>query len=164
MGSSQYCVCCHRNRHLIVSLLFLLISSLTQVRFVAEGRAISKLVEAAPVRIIYIQSHHALPYFFLTKHYFQNSGTQNFKFYAQKGMEEEKMVVMTSMIGSRPPKCERMCSSCRNCEPVQVPVTTRAVGHRASHFSAIAYSKGDDISNYKPISWKCKCGNLIFNP
>lgn len=129
MGSSQYCVCCHRNRHLIISLLFLLISSLTQVRFVAEGRAISKLVEAAP-----------------------------------KGMEEEKMVVMTSMIGSRPPKCERMCSSCRNCEPVQVPVTTRAVGHRASHFSAIAYSKGDDISNYKPISWKCKCGNLIFNP
>ncbi|ESR46934.1 hypothetical protein CICLE_v10003474mg [Citrus x clementina] len=74
------------------------------------------------------------------------------------------MVVMTSMIGSRPPKCERMCSSCRNCEPVQVPVTTRAVGHRASHFSAIAYSKGDDNSNYKPISWKCKCGNLIFNP
>ncbi|KAJ4701550.1 EPIDERMAL PATTERNING FACTOR-like protein 2 [Melia azedarach] len=129
MGSSQNYVCCHRNRHLIFSLLFLLASGLTQVRFMAEGRAISKLVEAA-----------------------------------QKGFEAEKMVVMTSMIGSRPPKCERRCSSCTHCEAVQVPVATQAVGHKRSHFSAVAYSRGDDISNYKPMSWKCKCGNLIFDP
>ncbi|CAI0464227.1 unnamed protein product [Linum tenue] len=23
---------------------------------------------------------------------------------------------------------------------------------------------GEDYSNYKPMSWKCKCGNSIFNP
>ncbi|KAK1554451.1 hypothetical protein Q3G72_012352 [Acer saccharum] len=132
MGSSQNCLCCHRNRHLILFLLFLLVSCLsTQVSFMVEGRAISKLTEAT-----------------------------------QKGMgeEDEKMVVMMSMIGSRPPKCERRCNSCGHCEAVQVPVTTQAQGRRRSHFSQVDHSRGDDITNYKPMSWKCKCGNRFFDP
>ncbi|KAE8684546.1 hypothetical protein F3Y22_tig00111127pilonHSYRG00001 [Hibiscus syriacus] len=48
MNSSTNYVCCHRNRHLIVPLLFLLISSLTQVTFMAaEGRSLSRLLEVA---------------------------------------------------------------------------------------------------------------------
>ncbi|KAH7567582.1 hypothetical protein ACOSP7_010439 [Xanthoceras sorbifolium] len=134
MGSSQNCLCCHRNRHLSLPLLFLLVSSFsTQVRFIAEGRAISKLITEAAQK---------------------------------KGMEEEKMVAVTrSVIGSGPPKCERRCYSCGHCKAVQVPVTTQAQGRRkGSHFTQVAYSRGDDISNYKPMSWKCKCGNLFFNP
>lgn len=39
MGSSEICIFHHRNRHLLISLLsLLLISSLTQVRFMAEGK------------------------------------------------------------------------------------------------------------------------------
>ncbi|KAK4851866.1 hypothetical protein QYF36_019032 [Acer negundo] len=133
MGSSQNCLCCYRNRHLILSLLFLLVSCLsTQVSFMVEGRAISKLIEAT-----------------------------------QKGMDEEdheKKVVMMNMIGSRPPKCERRCNSCGHCEAVQVPVTTQAQGRKRSHFSQVDYSRGDDITNYKPMGWKCKCGNRFFNP
>ncbi|XP_022752672.1 EPIDERMAL PATTERNING FACTOR-like protein 2 [Durio zibethinus] len=131
MSSAPNSVCCHRNRHLIVSLLFLLVSSLTQVRFIAaEGRSLSTLLEVA-----------------------------------QKGIEEEKTLVMRSLLGSRPPRCERRCSSCPHCEAIQVPVTTQSQNPQfsAAVFST-AYSRGDDISNYKPLSWKCKCGNQIFNP
>ncbi|XVF36492.1 hypothetical protein REPUB_Repub19eG0063100 [Reevesia pubescens] len=135
MSCSPNSVCCHRNRHLIVSFLFLLVSSFSQVRFMAaEGRSLSRFFEVAD----------------------------------QKGIEEEKTLVMRSLIGSRPPRCERRCSSCPHCEAIQVPVTTQSQNRRTRQFSAaifsIAYSRGEDISNYKPMSWKCKCGNLIFNP
>lgn len=137
MGSPQFFSFSNRNIRLIIPLLFLLLSSSTLLMFVAEGRAITKLqlLEAA-----------------------QSEG------------EDEKTVVRTTqVIGSTPPRCERRCSSCGHCEAVQVPVTTQVHGHSRSHLSAaetsnIAYSRGDDVSNYKPMSWKCKCDNLILNP
>ncbi|EEF52209.1 EPIDERMAL PATTERNING FACTOR-like protein 2 [Ricinus communis] len=135
MGSAQFCYFCNRNRHLTISLLFLLLSCSTLVRFVAEGRAIPKPLESE----------------------------------TQKEEMDEKMAVRSRVIGSTPPRCDRRCNSCGHCEAVQVPVTTRIVSHkRSAHLSTaisnIAYSRGDGISNYKPMSWKCKCGNLIFNP
>ena len=77
------------------------------------------------------------------------------------------MVVMRNQIGSRPPRCQRRCSSCGHCEAVQVPIVPQLHSHRTSHFYAaptVEYSRGDYISNYKPMTWKCKCGNAIFNP
>ncbi|XP_038718448.1 EPIDERMAL PATTERNING FACTOR-like protein 2 [Tripterygium wilfordii] len=143
MGRTQNWLCCHRSRHLIISVLLLLVSSLTQVRFIAAGRGIRQLKETALVR------EHSPMY--SPKH------------------EEKKIVVVRSLIGSSPPRCERRCSNCGHCEAVQVPVTTKVNGHyRRSSFVArtpiVAYSRGEDISNYKPMSWKCKCGDLIFNP
>ncbi|KAG2400083.1 EPIDERMAL PATTERNING FACTOR-like protein [Vigna angularis] len=90
---------------------------------------------------------------------------------AQKDMKKpEPMMVEKSQIGSRPPKCERRCSTCEHCEAVQVPVAPQIQPHR-SHFSpakattVVSYSsRGDDLSNYKPMSWKCKCGDYLFNP
>ncbi|XP_059630275.1 EPIDERMAL PATTERNING FACTOR-like protein 2 [Cornus florida] len=138
MGCLHTCICCQRRRHLIISLLFLLVSSLTLVRFMAEGRTISKLVE----------SH-------------------------QMG-REERVVVMRSLIGSSPPRCERKCSSCGHCEAIQVPVVPQFNGHNMMIMSnglhlvatvpTIEYARGDYISNYKPMCWKCKCGELLFNP
>ncbi|GMI77294.1 hypothetical protein HRI_001398700 [Hibiscus trionum] len=120
--------CSPSNKHLIVSLLFLLVSSWSKVTFMAaEGRSLSGLLE--------------------------------------KGMEEEKAMVMRNLIGSRPPRCETRCSSCPHCEAIQVPITTQS---KNRHFSdamfSVAYSRGNDVSNYKPMCWKCKCGNMIFNP
>lgn len=89
-------------------------------------------------------------------------------------MNEEEVV--ESDIGSRPPKCELRCNSCGHCEAVQVPITTPITkGHiikrrqhshsaAATYSSSIAYARGDGTSNYKPMSWKCKCGDIIFNP
>ncbi|KAK9069496.1 hypothetical protein SSX86_011400 [Deinandra increscens subsp. villosa] len=73
------------------------------------------------------------------------------------------------LIGSRPPRCEKTyCSNCGHCEAVQVPIvpkymrtTQRALGTTPK---SILDSRGDDISNYKPMCWKCKCGDFMFNP
>ncbi|RVX22500.1 hypothetical protein VitviT2T_027392 [Vitis vinifera] len=86
---------------------------------------------------------------------------------AQTYKGREEMVVMRNQIGSRPPRCQRRCSSCGHCEAVQVPIVPQLHSHRTSHFYAaptVEYSRGDYISNYKPMTWKCKCGNAIFNP
>ncbi|XP_021888809.1 EPIDERMAL PATTERNING FACTOR-like protein 2 [Carica papaya] len=137
MGSSQNCIFCRTTtRHLIISLLLLLVSSFTQVTFVAEARAISELINATQ------KADH----------------------------EEDKVMMMVrrNLIGSAPPRCERRCKSCEHCEAIQVPVTNVNQNRRRSHYTSatlsIPDSRGDDVSNYKPISWKCKCGNFIFNP
>ncbi|KAJ7965904.1 EPIDERMAL PATTERNING FACTOR-like protein 2 [Quillaja saponaria] len=133
MGSSQNCNCCQKYRHTVIYLLILFAStsSLTQVRFFAEGRAISKVIEAA-----------------------------------QKSMREQRVAAVSRIqIGSRPPRCERRCSACEHCEAVQVPVAPQVhFDRRERDIPTIAYSGGNDYSNYKPISWKCKCGDLFFNP
>ncbi|PQQ10134.1 EPIDERMAL PATTERNING FACTOR-like protein 2 [Prunus yedoensis var. nudiflora] len=80
---------------------------------------------------------------------------------------EEKKVIVRGQIGSRPPRCERRCSSCGHCEAIQVPANpqVKSGNKNSSVASTIAYARGDEnSSNYKPMSWKCKCGNSIFNP
>ncbi|WOL15395.1 hypothetical protein Cni_G24176 [Canna indica] len=74
--------------------------------------------------------------------------------------EEEEKVLAKPLMGSRPPRCEMRCNSCVHCEPVQVPVVplTGIKFWRAST-SGVDYS-----SNYKPMSWKCKCGDMFFDP
>nr|XP_043637170.1 EPIDERMAL PATTERNING FACTOR-like protein 2 [Erigeron canadensis] len=61
------------------------------------------------------------------------------------------------MIGSRPPRCEwkKYCGWCGKCEAIQVPI----IGPRPRKTT-----RRDDISNYKPMGWKCKCGDFTFNP
>ncbi|KAI3462648.1 hypothetical protein Pfo_019311 [Paulownia fortunei] len=82
-----------------------------------------------------------------------------------KTVNEDKSI-LRAQIGSRPPRCDRRCSSCGHCEAIQVPTNpqTRNRTRNSTAVPVIAYARGDDSSNYKPMSWKCKCGNLIFNP
>ncbi|KAJ0753229.1 putative EPIDERMAL PATTERNING FACTOR-like protein [Helianthus annuus] len=73
------------------------------------------------------------------------------------------------LIGSRPPRCEKIyCRNCSHCEAVQVPVVPKYISatQQASGTTprSIFNSRGDDISNYKPMCWKCKCGDFLFNP
>ncbi|XP_062188106.1 EPIDERMAL PATTERNING FACTOR-like protein 2 [Phragmites australis] len=77
-----------------------------------------------------------------------------------------------ALIGSRPPRCERLCISCGHCEAVQVPIvpqdhhkgatTTRA--HQEHEVTAMFTFRVNGITNYKPLSWKCKCGGTILDP
>lgn len=86
--------------------------------------------------------------------------------HAEVAKEEEVgdgVVSVSSMIGSRPPRCERRCIACGHCEAIQVPVVPPQGRKRLSNHAAIN-SRSDDTSNYKPMSWKCKCGNRILNP
>ncbi|CAM8989360.1 unnamed protein product [Rhodiola kirilowii] len=85
-----------------------------------------------------------------------------------QGMGEEEARIMRSQIGSRPPRCEGRCYSCGHCEAIQVPtnpqVAVTKLARAGVSSTTTAYSRGDYGSNYKPMSWKCKCGNSIFNP
>lgn len=82
-------------------------------------------------------------------------------------VKEEKLIER-ALIGSSPPRCEGRCRNCGHCEAIQVPIVPQQ-GFPRSHFvkhstPTLAYSRGDGVSNYKPMSWKCKCGDSIFNP
>ncbi|TKY55578.1 EPIDERMAL PATTERNING FACTOR protein 2 [Spatholobus suberectus] len=90
--------------------------------------------------------------------------TQKLSDFHQTVSEDKTM--LRPQIGSRPPKCERRCRSCGHCEAIQVPTNPQEQNRKknSSKFSTIAYARVGDNSNYKPMSWKCKCGNLIFNP
>ncbi|XP_020091476.1 EPIDERMAL PATTERNING FACTOR-like protein 2 [Ananas comosus] len=77
---------------------------------------------------------------------------------------EEKTGSLRALIGSRPPRCEGRCMSCGRCEAVQMPVIPqekRADG-KDDFYKVVSFK--DDGSNYKPLGWKCKCGDIIFNP
>ncbi|VVB09864.1 unnamed protein product [Arabis nemorensis] len=87
-----------------------------------------------------------------------------------KGLEDQdQKMMMRGLIGSRPPRCERVrCRSCGHCEAIQVPTNPQTKFHHSPSTSSeiidLDYIRGDDNSNYKPMSWKCKCGNSIYNP
>ncbi|CAN4083084.1 unnamed protein product [Withania somnifera] len=119
---------------LTITLLIIIISSLSQLTFKAEGR-------------ILLDTHR--------------TDGQRVK---------KRAMFMRSQIGSRPPRCEKRCGSCGHCEAIQVPTNPQITFGNKNHTinnnnkKVIVYARDSDNSNYKPMSWKCKCGNLIFNP
>ncbi|KAG6593393.1 Polygalacturonase, partial [Cucurbita argyrosperma subsp. sororia] len=68
--------------------------------------------------------------------------------------EQKKMV-----IGSRPPGCENKCKSCRPCMAAAV-----VPAHRKKWFKAFVPSSGVEDDSYYLLSWKCRCGNKIYQP
>uniref|UniRef100_A0ACD5U9C9 Uncharacterized protein n=1 Tax=Avena sativa TaxID=4498 RepID=A0ACD5U9C9_AVESA len=96
-----------------------------------------------------------------------------------KEQEEEARVEMVkmerrSLIGSRPPRCERVCMSCGHCEAVQVPIVPQHHKKKAGQEQPVAsaigaamlttYRVNGGVSDYKPLSWKCRCGGIILDP
>ncbi|MCL7048458.1 hypothetical protein MKW94_017539 [Papaver nudicaule] len=91
-------------------------------------------------------------------------------------MEDEK-----SRLGSTPPSCYNRCNNCNPCMAVQVPTPIRdrlkpGLLHRlvpsmkkneekkAESLYSNEATGNDQYTNYKPLGWKCRCGNHIFNP
>ncbi|KAL1824202.1 hypothetical protein ACET3Z_010980 [Daucus carota] len=81
---------------------------------------------------------------------------------------QEEKLSLRGKIGSKPPQCENRCATCGHCEAIQIPTphTKRSKNDNSTgRVYKITYSRSDiDNSNYKPMSWKCKCGNIILNP
>ncbi|KAJ3675654.1 hypothetical protein LUZ60_004696 [Juncus effusus] len=75
---------------------------------------------------------------------------------------KDERIMEVELIGSRPPRCEGRCSSCGHCEAVQVPIAPQ--NKLVNFFHGVIYSRGDETTNYKPLNWKCKCGDVIINP
>ncbi|KAL6637152.1 hypothetical protein ACP70R_024724 [Stipagrostis hirtigluma subsp. patula] len=96
--------------------------------------------------------------------------------------EEKGIAGIGGVIGSRPPSCEGRCRSCGHCEAVQVPISPQELQRRkkqqlgnGGRAAAAATAAGggrartmpasyEDHSNYKPLSWRCKCGRHILDP
>ncbi|OWM65642.1 EPIDERMAL PATTERNING FACTOR-like protein 1 [Punica granatum] len=79
-------------------------------------------------------------------------------------------------LGSTPPSCYNKCNGCHPCLAVQVPSlpislrSKRPPGSRRHH-SPVAPTEflnpsleSGRYSNYKPLGWKCRCRNHLFNP
>ncbi|XP_022991788.1 EPIDERMAL PATTERNING FACTOR-like protein 1 [Cucurbita maxima] len=64
-------------------------------------------------------------------------------------------------IGSRPPGCFHKCMSCRPCMAAAAVVPVHKMKGKA--FNAIASSREEEDSYYL-LSWKCQCGNKIYQP
>ncbi|XP_057772843.1 EPIDERMAL PATTERNING FACTOR-like protein 6 [Salvia miltiorrhiza] len=69
--------------------------------------------------------------------------------------DEEELRKM--VLGSRPPACVNRCMSCRPCEATLVipPHRTTIKWEKSSH-------REDD--SYYLLSWKCRCGNKLYQP
>ncbi|KAJ7978924.1 Epidermal patterning factor-like protein [Quillaja saponaria] len=65
------------------------------------------------------------------------------------GLEHKKLV-----LGSRPPRCVNKCMSCRPCNAALV------IPHHRDGLMA----SGDRDESYYLLSWKCKCGDKIYQP
>ncbi|KAL8257270.1 hypothetical protein R6Q59_029311 [Mikania micrantha] len=89
---------------------------------------------------------------------------------ATDSLVKVEKTILGRQIGSRPPRCERRCGSCGHCEAIQVPTSqqVKAAVNGSDKNSTVgatdAYARDEYSSNYKPMSWKCKCGSFIFNP
>ncbi|CAK8578780.1 unnamed protein product [Lathyrus sativus] len=72
-------------------------------------------------------------------------------------------------LGSIPPSCHSKCNECHPCMAVQVPSLPNP-----SHLTKTSSMKkwltpslqgtNNRYSNYKPLGWKCHCGDHFFNP
>ncbi|KEH20803.1 hypothetical protein MtrunA17_Chr8g0381891 [Medicago truncatula] len=73
-------------------------------------------------------------------------------------------------LGSMPPSCHSKCNECHPCMAVQVPSLPRQdsvpskVASMKKWLSPSLQLGNSRYSNYKPLGWKCHCGDHFFNP
>ncbi|KAB1210197.1 EPIDERMAL PATTERNING FACTOR-like protein 1 [Morella rubra] len=78
-----------------------------------------------------------------------------------------------SRLGSTPPSCHNKCNQCHPCMAVQVPTMPSSVpvqpgSGRKTQTAPMEFfdsaPRRNKYSNYKPLGWKCRCQNHLFNP
>ncbi|XP_059433244.1 EPIDERMAL PATTERNING FACTOR-like protein 1 [Corylus avellana] len=71
-------------------------------------------------------------------------------------------------IGSIPPSCHNKCNQCHPCMAVQVPTMPSQPGAKSAQTVPVEVSdpspRGNKYSNYKPLGWKCRCQDRLYNP
>lgn len=78
--------------------------------------------------------------------------------------DENSFSEMKKSLGSRPPTCLHKCYNCRPC------TATLVISHddKKVRSTSAASSKPDhdleDDESYYLQTWKCRCGNKIFEP
>ncbi|KAI3463407.1 hypothetical protein Pfo_020070 [Paulownia fortunei] len=64
------------------------------------------------------------------------------------------------VLGSRPPACVNKCMSCRPCEATLVIPSHK---NRIKRGNYVKSSHKEDDTYYL-LSWKCRCGNKLYQP
>ncbi|XP_078444793.1 EPIDERMAL PATTERNING FACTOR-like protein [Wolffia australiana] len=82
---------------------------------------------------------------------------------ASPGVTSQNMLMEDKIrLGSTPPSCRNRCNQCDPCAAVQVPTLPGPVERPQIPMEDESYYKR--YPNYKPLGWKCRCGNRLFNP
>ncbi|CAL0324162.1 unnamed protein product [Lupinus luteus] len=74
-------------------------------------------------------------------------------FDTKESVEDESKMV----IGSKPPACVNKCMKCRPCMATVVVPNH----HQKKGFKVLSHGEDD---RYYLLSWKCRCGNKLFQP
>ncbi|KAF8400636.1 hypothetical protein HHK36_013935 [Tetracentron sinense] len=69
----------------------------------------------------------------------------------KEGLKQRKLV-----LGSRPPRCINKCLSCSPCMATLV-----IPPHQSRGFKVSSHEEDD---SYYLLSWKCRCGDKLFQP
>ncbi|XP_058010288.1 EPIDERMAL PATTERNING FACTOR-like protein 8 [Hevea brasiliensis] len=64
------------------------------------------------------------------------------------------------VLGSKPPGCVNKCFSCKPCMATLVVPSHQ----KDPTFKALSHGDDDDSGRYYLLSWKCRCGNKLFQP
>nr|CAD1826917.1 unnamed protein product [Ananas comosus var. bracteatus] len=69
-------------------------------------------------------------------------------------------------LGSTPPSCHNRCNTCNPCTAVQVPtLPARAARLRSSESDGGGGELSfNEFANYKPLGWKCRCRDHLYDP
>ncbi|PON47639.1 EPIDERMAL PATTERNING FACTOR-like protein [Parasponia andersonii] len=70
-------------------------------------------------------------------------------------------------LGSTPPSCHNKCNTCHPCMAVQVPTLPSREPVRPGLTRTVPDVFLDSVNkyfDYKPLGWKCRCGDHLFNP
>lgn len=82
------------------------------------------------------------------------------------GEENEMVQQKKKILGSRPPACVNKCLSCRPCMATLVipPHHTKSKTAATTNFKTSNKYSSDEDDTYYLLSWKCKCGNKVYQP
>ncbi|KAI8538741.1 hypothetical protein RHMOL_Rhmol07G0005400 [Rhododendron molle] len=80
------------------------------------------------------------------------------------GLQWSSLKQRKMMIGSRPPGCVNKCMSCRPCVATLVVIHPHD-NNKKGEFAEISdsVSRREDDPYYL-LSWKCKCGDKLYQP
>lgn len=67
-------------------------------------------------------------------------------------------------LGSTPPTCHNKCNQCHPCQSVQVPSMPSHQRFQLSRHQVDSMDYYEPSPTYKPLGWKCRCGNHFYNP
>ncbi|WOK92175.1 EPIDERMAL PATTERNING FACTOR-like protein 1 [Canna indica] len=76
---------------------------------------------------------------------------------------EGMLVEDKARLGSAPPNCHNRCNKCTPCSAVQDPTSPAQPKLQVPPMDD-SFPEDKLYSNYKPLGWKCCCGNRLYNP